>query len=256
MGADAEAPHLGVAQGQAGVQLLEFAGLEGLSAEAVETQPGRGAERKKGMEIAAVAPSVRAECGEACIPGGFGVRVLIDRELELSEVAGAVGRVAGLEFLVETDAEGVERGEAVDVPPVGETERAEVGVEGIVVDGGDGALADVGRGAEAIGEFRGHQVPQAVDVPALVPIVPGAAEAEELGVEARLGQHAGVVAAGRACRSAFVVGDAGADGRGDGQPFARGEGAHGAVVQVGPIAADAAGGGERIILPQGGHGGV
>jgi hypothetical protein len=124
--------------------------------------------------------------------GGDGaLEAKIVGEVEREQIAGAVDGIAGLEGVVEANAQGVGGAEIVDVALVAEAERLEVGGEGAAVDGRDVAEALGGFRDVAVADSRGEQVAEAVDFPEWVFVVPRGAGAER-GVEADFAEGAGV----------------------------------------------------------------
>jgi len=205
----------------------------------VELEPARGHDAELDVGFGNVAFAVALV--EAEIVG----------EIEDGEVARSVGAVAGLEGVVEAEAKGVGGVEIVDVASIAEAEGAEVGGEGLAVDLRDEASAVLGLRNVAVGEPRGDEVSEPVDVPAFVLILVGGAGVE-FGVDAEFAEPAVIVVFAGARRGAVVVGDAAAGDGGDAEPFLRGKGAAECVVGIDAPALEGGGGAVRVVLAEDG----
>ena len=234
LGAEAGGPELGVGEGDAGVELLkaEAVGIEAL--EGVEANPLCGHEGDVGVEIG----GALAGCG------GAAAEVAVLREGEDDQVADAALGVAGLEALLDAEAQGVDLVEIVEVADVGQVDGGQAGGEDGAVDVGDELAALLGVGDEAILDEGLDDVAESVDAPGLAL---GVELAEGAGAEvaAELGEDAGVrvlVAEG-----GEVVGNAGAGDGGGGEPRGEDGGAFEAVVGVEAFAGELGGDGGGVL---------
>ncbi len=196
-------PEVAVAEGDAGVEFLEGEILRREALIDAELEPAGGHDGE-----------LAVDGGNFSFSGGS-VEAEIVGDVEDDEIARTVDRVAGLERVVEAEADRVGAAELVDVANGAEAERLEVGDEVAAVDRWDVARAFFGFGDVAIGKARGDEVAKAVDFPAGVLVVVNGV-GTHFGVEAELAERAGVVVARTV--EIGVVRDATTGDRGESEP--------------------------------------